>query len=334
MKIAVIGGGIVGLTTSLELKQSEFRNADITIFASSFNDTTSHVAAGLFRVGNAFSGPTEDVTRKWVKDAYEYYDNIRKSPEAAIAGITEVSGYIFAKSNPNLVENRWLPGLVPVYRKAKIDEFELVGGEWNYGTFFTTLLTECTLHLPWTTLKLQETGVKLIEKKINSINELSPSFDLVINCTGMGARYLCNDRRLVPIRGQVAKVKAPWIKTCFYGELDTYIIPGFNGICTLGGVRSFESESNVICPHEYAAIRERCNKLVPSLAKGETIKHLTGIRPHRETVRVEPEQSPSYGKMKVVHNYGHGGYGVCTAPGTAKYAVHWAKEFQISSSKL
>lgn len=86
---------------------------------------------------------------------------------------------------------------------------------------------------------------------------------------------------------------------CFYGELDTYVIPGFNGTCTLGGVRSFDSESKEICPHEYAAIRERCNKLVPSLAKAKTIKHLTGIRPHRETVRVESEQFLNNGKTKV-----------------------------------
>lgn len=62
MKIAVIGGGIVGLTTCIEL-QREFRNSDITVFASTFSETTSHVAAGLFRIGNSFSGPTEDVTR-------------------------------------------------------------------------------------------------------------------------------------------------------------------------------------------------------------------------------------------------------------------------------
>lgn len=95
------------------------------------------------------------------------------------------------------------------------------------------------------------------------------------------------------------QVKAPWIKTAFYGELDTYIIPRFNGVCTLGGVRSFDSANTDICKYEAAAIRERCNELVPSLVKAETIKHLTGLRPHRETVRVEPEAVPINGKTKV-----------------------------------
>ena len=61
MKVAIVGGGIVGLTTALNL-QNEFRDARITILASSFEDTTSHVAAGLFRVASSFSGPTDEIT--------------------------------------------------------------------------------------------------------------------------------------------------------------------------------------------------------------------------------------------------------------------------------
>lgn len=62
MKVAIVGGGIVGLTTALQMKQ-ELRNCDITVYAESFEDTTSHVAAGVFRVGTSYSGPTEEITR-------------------------------------------------------------------------------------------------------------------------------------------------------------------------------------------------------------------------------------------------------------------------------
>jgi D-aspartate oxidase len=49
MKIVIIGSGIVGLTTGLEL-QKEYRNAQISIIADKFNkDTVSYVAAGIFR---------------------------------------------------------------------------------------------------------------------------------------------------------------------------------------------------------------------------------------------------------------------------------------------
>lgn len=51
MKVAVVGSGVVGLTTALEL-QKEFRNAKIFIIADKFyKETTSYAAAGIFRPG-------------------------------------------------------------------------------------------------------------------------------------------------------------------------------------------------------------------------------------------------------------------------------------------
>ena len=51
MKIAVIGSGVVGLTTALEL-QNEYRNVKIFIIADKFyKETVSYCAAGIFRPG-------------------------------------------------------------------------------------------------------------------------------------------------------------------------------------------------------------------------------------------------------------------------------------------
>lgn len=63
LNIAVLGAGVVGLTTAFELKQS-FRNATIDIIAENVDkDTTSAVAAGLFRPGPSFCGPSEEITK-------------------------------------------------------------------------------------------------------------------------------------------------------------------------------------------------------------------------------------------------------------------------------
>lgn len=62
LNIAVVGAGVVGVTTALELKK-QFRNAKIAIIADKFyEDTTSYVAAGLFRPGTSFTGPNEEIT--------------------------------------------------------------------------------------------------------------------------------------------------------------------------------------------------------------------------------------------------------------------------------
>lgn len=62
MKFCVIGAGVQGLTTALEL-QTEFRNADVTILAEKFlSDTTSDVAAGIFRPTVNFTGASWEIS--------------------------------------------------------------------------------------------------------------------------------------------------------------------------------------------------------------------------------------------------------------------------------
>lgn len=75
----------------------------------------------------------------------------------------------------------------------------------------------------------------------------------------------------------------------FYGDFDTYIIPGFDGIATLGGCRHYDSFSTDISCHDRAAILERCHSLVPQLKSAPIVREWVGLRPHRDPVRVEVE---------------------------------------------
>jgi len=70
MRVAIIGGGIVGLTTAGFVQAGYFRNADITVLASDFDNTVSHVAAGIFRIGASFCGPNETITRYKTRNFY------------------------------------------------------------------------------------------------------------------------------------------------------------------------------------------------------------------------------------------------------------------------
>ena len=63
------------------------------------------------------------------------------------------------------------------------------------------------------------------------------------------------------------QVRAPWIKTFFFGEDETYIIPGVNHV-TLGGSRTLSSNMTVD-EQESEDIWERCVKMVPSLERAE-----------------------------------------------------------------
>lgn len=316
--IAVIGAGVVGLTTA-KLIQEKIRGANVTVIADKFSaDTTSAVAAGIFRPGTSFRGPTQEITKKWVNDSWYYWQDILKTSDAPIAGIMSLSSYLFSKDNPHVTKNHLIENLVPIYRSVQDQELTLCGGKWKYGAYYSTVLIECNLHLPYIEQMFLSRGGKILKDKIENFTSLAHKYDIVFNCTGLNAKYLCNDHDLVPIRGQVIKIRAPWLKTAFYGDYDTYIIPGFNGIATLGGTRQYDSYRMDVCKHDAAGIMERCSELIPGLWKSEVVAHKVGLRPHRTPVRVESELID---RMKLVHCYGHGGYGVTCAPGTAIHAV-------------
>lgn len=92
------------------------------------------------------------------------------------------------------------------------------------------------------------------------------------------------------------QVQAPWVKHFYYADYDTYIIPGTGGLITLGGSRHYDSHHTRPCVHDLAAIRERCFALLPSLVGAPEVRTWAGLRPHRDTVRVEPQQ---VGNLKV-----------------------------------
>ena len=56
--------------------------------------------------------------------------------------------------------------------------------------------------------------------------QLSGHYDIVVNCTGLGARDLVKDTQVFPARGHMLQVEAPWIKH-YIGFLDTftYVLP-------------------------------------------------------------------------------------------------------------
>ncbi|KAG8226345.1 hypothetical protein J437_LFUL014588 [Ladona fulva] len=160
LEVCVVGAGVVGLTTAL-LLQNEFPNANLSIVANLFNqETTSDGAAGLFYPGSSYSGPTLEITKKWISDSYSYYDGLRISSEGERAGVFPISGYKFSRFSPKEVMNspvstedqiinHYMEEVAPVFRYATEEELKLCPGNWKYGTYCSTLGIEGRLYLPW-----------------------------------------------------------------------------------------------------------------------------------------------------------------------------------------
>lgn len=150
------------------------------------------------------------------------------------------------------------------------------------------------------------------------LSELS-EFDVIVNSSGIGAKYLVDDDNVFPIRGQIARVYAPWQFSAVQVG-GNYIIPNINCVI-LGGTKQKEYNTE-INPADTEFILAGCAGFVPALINAKVVKHQVGLRPGRTQVRLEMKLQKMGGRLvKVLHNYGHGGSGITLCIGCANEAV-------------
>lgn len=176
-------------------------------------------------------------------------------------------------------------------------------------------------------LRFRKAGGAVEQRKISSLQELSHSYDIIVNCSGLGSKTLVNDNKMYPVRGQVLKMEAPWLKHFIRdGDGKTYIFPGIHST-TVGGTRQEEDWRLQVDIGDREGILTRVMRLEPSLCKAKILNEWVGLRPGRKNPRVEREQMQLQGhSVPVVHNYGHGGLGVGLAWGTALDALELVRQ--------
>lgn len=185
---------------------------------------------------------------------------------------------------------------------------------------------------------------------ITHINEAFDGSDIVVNCTGINARFLggVEDKSVYPTRGQTVLVRAPHIThTITVGSDDadasketsveksekfTYLIPRSSGILILGGTFQEGNWETRVDSATTDDIIKRCIALCPEIAVDgvvDVIESRVGLRPTRiGGVRLEGcLVKRKDGDLMLIHNYGHGGYGFQSSWGTAESVLAIAQQF-------
>ena len=147
-------------------------------------------------------------------------------------------------------------------------------------------------------------------------------YDLVINCAGLGTQSIedIHDPNLVAVRGQVIRVRAPWIRHAVLSE-DFYILPNKDCVI-LGGTKEKGNYDLTINGATSNRIMQGCTKLVPSLKYATKVADQVGLRPYRHKLRIECDPRTN----RIIHNYGHGGSGVTLCWGSALEVVDLIKQ--------
>nr|XP_046223333.1 D-aspartate oxidase isoform X3 [Oncorhynchus gorbuscha] len=320
MTVVVVGGGVVGFSTAVCIAEA-LPYCSVTLIADRFTpDTTSDVAAGIL-ICSPFPDIPLEQQQRWFKETIDHLLAIAQSEQASEAGVLLSSGWQIHKELPVDKVPFW-SAFVLGFRIMTDREMKRFP-DHKFGQAFTTVKCECSNYLPWMEKRFRKAGGQVVKQKVNDLQELSSQgYDVIVNCSGLGAKSLVGDSQVYPVRGQVLKVQAPWLQHFIRdGEGQSYIYPGMHSV-TVGGTRQVDDWRLEVDPEDSQDILERCSSLEPSLSRARVLGESVGLRPSRNNVRVEREMVLLGSRqVPVVHNYGHGGWGVSLSWGTALEAL-------------
>ncbi|WP_437730696.1 FAD-dependent oxidoreductase [Sorangium sp. So ce1335] len=308
-RITVVGAGVIGLTTALALQRDGHRVQ--VIAAERGEQTTSAAAAALWYPFQA--SPPERVNA-WSRKSLDALTRIaREHPEAGVDLVTCLEA----------ADETRLPWWAPCVADLSIDAGPHPLGA-PYAFRFTAPRVEPSLYLPW--LESQLAHPVRVER-VRSLAAVEG--DCVVNCTGLGARALTGDAELLALYGQVAITEPgdTHPDVALGDERNEsaliYVIPRRREI-VIGGcvVPSADDRSLVPDPELTDAMLQRVR--AAGLVPGRLLRTRAGLRPYRNTVRLEREG-------RVIHNYGHGGAGYTLAWGCADEVVAMLRHVDAST---
>jgi D-amino-acid oxidase len=192
----------------------------------------------------------------------------------------------------------------------------------------TVPVADTRRYLPWLLERVRTLGGSVHVRAVASLSQLIESATLdrramktIVNCSGLGARELCGDQSLVPIRGQVLVARGIELQRGIIddtGERPVYAIPRSNEVI-LGGTAQRGDARRASDPRDSESILAGLQRHVPGLSARDVADVKVGLRPWRPSIRLEREQLVH--GIALVHNYGHGGSGYTVAWGCAREAA-------------
>ncbi|MGW8377421.1 FAD-dependent oxidoreductase [Streptomyces sp. ODS28] len=294
----VVGGGVIGLTTAVRLAE---RGLSVRVWTRDpAAETTSSVAGGLiwpYRIE-----PRERAL-EWAVRSFRVFAALAEQPERT--GVRLMRGTM--KENGDGVPPEW---------------------EALVGSPPRAPLVDMRTYLPYLRDRLEVAGGSYEQCTLRSLDEAAREARTVVNCTGLGARELVPDPGMRAVRGQLVIVENPGLEEWYVstdeesGE-STYVLPQPFG-AVLGGTAHDGEEQREPDSLVAEAIVRRCARIHPELAQARVREHRVGLRPYRESVRLEAQRLPGGGLL--VHNYGHGGAGVTVSWACAEDAARLVRE--------
>jgi D-amino-acid oxidase len=304
--VLVLGAGVIGLTTAVCLAEAGFA---VRIRAAQLPQATTSVVAGaMWGRGPGVLEPADRI-EAWI--------------QATLLDLTVLSddpatGVRFARGREATREPTAATPVSGTRNARRCTATELPDG-FADGYWITVPVVDMPQHLAYLEERFKAAGGQFEHATVRTRDV--GTVPVVVNCTGVGARELVPDPAVTPIRGQHVIVTNPGLTEFFVEETDEDSWVSFfphGDRVVMGGVAIRDSWDLTPDPLTAAAIVARCAEVEPRLGGAEVRAHQVGLRPGRDSIRLDVEQRDG---TRWIHNYGHGGMGVTLSWGCAREVV-------------
>jgi D-amino-acid oxidase len=310
-RIAIVGAGVSGLTCAVVFAESGF---ETSILAECVGDRTDSAAAAAIWYPYDVGSGNEVVP--WALISYGRFLELARRPQT---GVSVLELRVFSRLG-SIAPPNWAQPFAT--RALAISE---IPAAFSSGFSIRVPLIETSKYLDYLQTRLTDAGGSVtVDLCFNELEEVNGAFDLIVDCSGIGARDLVPDAAMEPHRGQVAIVRKfdlPYAVVCDDPPL-MYAIPRAQD-CVLGGTNEV-SDNRAPDSSATASIIKECQRVLGFPAP-ELMAERVGLRPGRKSgVRVGAETLRD-GRV-VIHNYGHGGAGFTLSWGCAQTVFELAQK--------
>ncbi|VEU23042.1 DEKNAAC104054 [Brettanomyces naardenensis] len=346
-RIVIVGAGVVGLTTALELLNQPNTHHRVTVVGSQiptdFQFITNYTSP--FAGANWDSFATHEEVEQQKIDAVGYKRFKKLAQDRPESGVIERVNYHFITkdkfiANGSEIDIPWF-GRSDEYNLERIESFD--HALFSYAYKFDGFVISTTYYLSFLWNECIKSGRFDLQRK--TVQSLEEAFyvhqdgvraDLVINCSGLRARELVPDPAVHGVRGVTILVENNVnLKDVIVVETnekefpdeELYIMPRKEGGLVIGGCFQIGNEKETtVSDQQLMRILSRALEYLPDLnwTDFNIVRKQVGFRPYRKGgLRIERDP-----KVKgVIHCYGHGGAGYQGSWGSAVKVVKLVDEY-------
>lgn len=353
-EVLIVGAGVVGLTTAIELKSKLGKSVNVTLISKDLPGDNA-VFYTSPKAGAHWISTNEKENKHWHLTTYKKLQELSRCPEAFVKPFPLYFGDIVPKGEKT-------PAYVEPWFKDDVEDFEFLGSDTKFPDVhnlykFTSFTISTTFYLTYLMGEARKLGVDIRRHTLRSLKE-AEAFrlrnnrlpDLVVNCTGLQYNFLedCNDPKLIPVRGHTILIEnnlpyqvtfeQPYLPADAKKGEFLMLFPRAEGGSILGGIYDYDFlKYDTSIDNEYVnRLIAKAKKYIPDLVSSTNgeIKistHNIGFRPERiGGARIGPDES----NKKIIHNYGNGNSGYIESWGCAENTVEIIEAVLFNRSKF